>query len=642
MIRIALVLVTLLLGGCADPAMQGPVEDGSEAGVVSQAPEDSFSSLASVSPSSVEPGDSEVTVTIAADDEPLGSGTYFRIERWDGQAWQLQHYVRHGAVQPAGLGEFLDDGYGIEPGEMLSEEVPLDGLEAGVHRIGLEMWSGEGSPSGENRVEVYARLDVSADAGDTAGRPVGWTELPTPLLSPRWGPVVAWIDDQAVVVGGRDTPPCPPNASCVPPEEPALSDGAVYDAAEGTWRSAAEAPVPIEPHAHAVVWRDNIVMQGDAGLYRYSVSEDAWSSLPAPAGQILAAGDRLVAVGSTDEVQGQGDDWVLSGDGAAWTPLPPDPIGAAYDRQMVWTGDSLVLLASSLDGVQNPTFVQAARLTDPFGAAEWGLLPESTVLGGGGGWISTPWGVVSPTPGGADGGQVNGFGRTLPYSGVLRLDPPAWRELPPGRDVTSDVQLARTGRPSTDGRVLLGDGWVLDLSTGEWMAVPQNPAGSDQAGVGGAGTRLLQVGGGTYDQDHSEFTAVADAWLWTAPPGMGTGGDPTAVELPTPEPYERPQRGPGDPDGAIDCTDDDDLAETNFDSSGPGAGSPSDALQTGLAAAADIGNGDVVINNESYASVVSNGREVVTARAVELDDATWVIAQATACSRQLLDAVVSR
>lgn len=330
---------TLVLGGCADPATQGPVEAGSEAAVIFQPPEGLFSPMASLSPSSAAPGDREVTIAITADDEPLESGTYFRVERWDGQAWRLQHYVWHGEDRPADLEEFNDDGYGLEPGETLTEELPLEDLQAGVHRIGLQMWAGDGSPSEQDRVDVYARLDVSAAAADTAGTPGGWTELPTPPLGPRWGSVVAWVGDEAVVVGGRDTPPCPPNASCVEPEESALSDGAVYDAVDGTWRPTAEAPGPVEPHARAVVWRDGLVVQGDAELYRYSVVEDTWSTVPAPpAGAIVAAGDRLVAVGGSDEVQGQGDDWVLSGDGAAWTPLPQDPVGAAFDRQMVWTG----------------------------------------------------------------------------------------------------------------------------------------------------------------------------------------------------------------------------------------------------------------------------------------------------------------
>lgn len=60
-------------------------------------------------------GDTATELTITAADEPLGSGTYVRIERWDGGRWVLQHYVWHGEVQPADLDGFNDDGYGIEP-----------------------------------------------------------------------------------------------------------------------------------------------------------------------------------------------------------------------------------------------------------------------------------------------------------------------------------------------------------------------------------------------------------------------------------------------------------------------------------------------------------------------------------------------
>lgn len=34
-------------------------------------------------------------------------------------------------------------------------------------------------------------------------------------------------------MGGRDTPLCPSDANCAAPEEPALSDGAAYNLAEG-------------------------------------------------------------------------------------------------------------------------------------------------------------------------------------------------------------------------------------------------------------------------------------------------------------------------------------------------------------------------------------------------------------------------
>ena len=135
------------------------------AGVPTEPPADSFSQLASLSPDVVAPGDASTEITITADDAPLGSGTYFRIERWDGERWALQHHVWHGEVQPADLEGFNDDGYDIEPGEALVEQLPLDDLDTGVHRVGLEMRAGDDP---DVRLDVYARLDVRPGAQDDA------------------------------------------------------------------------------------------------------------------------------------------------------------------------------------------------------------------------------------------------------------------------------------------------------------------------------------------------------------------------------------------------------------------------------------------------------------------------------------------
>ncbi|CAN5386486.1 hypothetical protein BH23ACT9_BH23ACT9_05410 [soil metagenome] len=155
-----MLLLALLLGGCADAVTQGSVDESSEPGVVAAPPEGSFSPLSSLNPSTVEPGDRTTEIQITAADQELSSGTYFRVERWDGETWQLQHYVRQGEVYPADVEGFNNDAYGIEPGETLIEELPLDGLQVGIYRVGLEMRAIGGGPNDESEIQVYARLDV--------------------------------------------------------------------------------------------------------------------------------------------------------------------------------------------------------------------------------------------------------------------------------------------------------------------------------------------------------------------------------------------------------------------------------------------------------------------------------------------------
>ncbi len=184
---VSLLVIVLVLTACADPHSAQPAQS-DPAVAEPEPPAHAFSPLARLSPDVVRPGDSATEITITADDALLESGTYFRIERWDGTRWVLQHYVRHGEVQPADLDGFNDDGYGIEPGQTLVERLPLDDLDEGVHRVGLSMWQGDGPA--ESLVDVYARLDV---------RTAEDSEVPTAsqLDGAEW---------RSVVVEGLDLP----------------------------------------------------------------------------------------------------------------------------------------------------------------------------------------------------------------------------------------------------------------------------------------------------------------------------------------------------------------------------------------------------------------------------------------------------
>lgn len=139
-----------------------------------------------------------------------------------------------------------------------------------------------------------------------------WEELPAPPLSPRARVVGVWTGSEVLLVGG-DTWLCPPNASCVAPDEPPLSDGAALDPDTGSWRAIAPSPLPFSYASTAVLGDDVyfLVESGDgvAGarpvLLKYSLPDDRWEELPGPPraglGSLVAAGEVLVAFAGSDE-----------------------------------------------------------------------------------------------------------------------------------------------------------------------------------------------------------------------------------------------------------------------------------------------------------------------------------------------------
>src|SRR5688572_28231222 len=80
-----------------------------------------------------------------------------------------------------------------------------------------------------------------AGPADRAGG--AWERLPDPPLGPRENAVAVAAGGSALVVGGSDAEPCPPNAGCVPTREPPLRDGAVFDPRAGKWSRIVDAPV---------------------------------------------------------------------------------------------------------------------------------------------------------------------------------------------------------------------------------------------------------------------------------------------------------------------------------------------------------------------------------------------------------------
>jgi hypothetical protein len=355
-----------------------------------------------------------------------------------------------------------------------------------------------------------------------AGHAARWARLADSPLSPRQGPVSAYVDGRAVFAGGDPGTPCPPSADCARPTTYAV-DGAAYDLQEESWTPIADAPVGIPDLApHAVVGK-HLFVRVEGELLDYDAPRDRWKTLEIPSGapdglSLAADGPRLVLTSESDE-QVQQPDRVLDTRTGSWSTLPNDPLRLAFDRVITATDQGLVLTAKRLEATgspADPALVRAALL--PRGAELWTRFSDSDQIGGSR-WAWTGKRMVDPTLGGADGGETNGYGRTIPNGGILDPATGTWSHLLHAPD-------ERTGGwavEAIDGPVLAADGWLYDDTATTWTRLPRPKGAPPSAGVAvWAGDTLLVLGGEDWEtvDEPDELTAkrVYSTGLWAYNP----------------------------------------------------------------------------------------------------------------------------
>ena len=287
-----------------------------------------------------------------------------------------------------------------------------------------------------------------------------WRAVPASPLSPRAGALGLWTGSEVLLIGGSDAAPCPPSASCLPPDVPPLADGAAFDPQTGTWRRIADSPVPFE-WAQAVVIRKTAYLwipgspgrpNADSAFLTYHVRQDRWQELPLPAnsdrfGGIVQAGDGIVAYAGTDE-QGEQPDLVFDPAMGAWSELQPDPLSPSFDRSMAWSGEELLLFDHELvpnPGSEKPSVTRAAALDLESGS--WRRLPDSEILASGP-WVTDDARLINPMLGSADGGDTNNWGRNYPYGGILDPQAVAGQRYPTHPTVRKTSQAASSPNPS--------------------------------------------------------------------------------------------------------------------------------------------------------------------------------------------------
>ena len=405
--------------------------------------------------------------------------------------------------------------------------------------VALVLVAAAGCGDDSTSLEADERVPTAAETDTVDGEQARWEPLPDAPLTARHGAVAVWTGSSVVVVGGRDTDPCPPDAGCTAPPRPPLRDGARFDPATGVWSTIADAPVPITSGSEPAVVGGRVFMLVErsvsepdasaASFIAYDPAADTWETLPAPpeeAGdwlRLVAAGDRVVAYQGSQEL-GPAPDVVFDPTTETWSVLPPDPLAPSFDRSMLWTGDHLVLLGKEVvpnPGSERPAVVRAARLAGLDG--DWERLADSEILG----WDFRFVGerVVSADLGGADGGETNPYGRTYPHGGMLDPATGEWEPLPgdvptPEQAYEAGGEVYESSAPAAGGDLIAVHGYVLHVPSGRWIPLSRPDGGPD----GGAarvvaGDRIITWGGYTWGDSTGTSTATLldQGWVWSSP-----------------------------------------------------------------------------------------------------------------------------
>ena len=350
-----------------------------------------------------------------------------------------------------------------------------------------------------------------------------WRPMPSGPLSSREGAHMFWTGGEVFVIGGSDAPPCPPAASCVPPDSPALADGAAFDPATGQWRTIAPSPVPLG-NADGVVHDGRIFLwvtdldgrpASERAFLVYDPAEDSWERLEIPqsmpgAFALSDAGDLIVAH-QTSQERGVDGDYLFDLNLRSWSLLPPDPLQPSFDRTMVWAGSELVLLgveAVAQPGSTGPPVYRAAAYDMASGS--WSQLPASEVIAWSPIWYWAGDRIINPSVGSSDGGDVNNYGRLYPFGGILDPASGSWASLPSGADQPTQFTGYTAGNPDL---LLNFEGWVLDVAGGRWLALDApDQRDSQGSAVTWAGSDLLVWGGVVWDGDNGIL--VNTGWMW--------------------------------------------------------------------------------------------------------------------------------
>ncbi|MCU1404614.1 MAG: hypothetical protein JWQ43_917 [Glaciihabitans sp.] len=358
-------------------------------------------------------------------------------------------------------------------------------------------------------------------AAAAAGVEGEWSPVPDSPLSARRETAGAWLDGAFFIFGGTDSETCVDYPQCYMEQAQSLTDGARFDPQSQEWTAIADAPGPVGDwntvvaddvfYILAVDWSTE---GPDSSFLRYNPVDDQWTELPAPPtpyAWLRNAGDRVVAIGTSDE-EGRATDSVFDPATDTWSALPADPVGSSFDREAVWTGDRLMLFANPRYpdfGVEGPYSVRVAALDGTL--RDWSILPDTEMIGDYP--VTVGERVVFPYRWEEANGVVDEWGGQLLHGGIL--DPTDLTVTPLPDEWMADPSGGSGGTlANTPGIAVVGDrlytpefGQLLEPVTGTVADIPRIPsdeqlyaptvlANDDTIFVWGGVTNGVNVGSG--------------------------------------------------------------------------------------------------------------------------------------------------
>lgn len=367
-------------------------------------------------------------------------------------------------------------------------------------------------------------LGVTSDDGQGDPQPPDtWAPMVGSPLSPREPGVAVWTGEEMIVVGGSDATPCGSGADCSVRVQP-LADGAAYDPASNSWRSIADAPEAFA--GGSATWTGTEMLVAVSGapldsaiqtLLSYNPTSDTWTRRADPPPSLARSawtGREWVFVAQLSS--GDVSDWKYLPESDRWEALPVDPIGRGSDRQVVWTGDELILFVSVFDEEGQPTngFYQAVVLEDD--QREWRMLPRPRIVNNGNRWIAAGDFVVNPTGGSTNGND--GQPIVFEYGGILDLRTEEWEPLGERPSISDPNPFSRTGYVGEADGWVVDDSFLFDPGSGRWHEIDARPDGVNPGVAVWTGAELLTWGGYSETDDHSSAPQLTAAGFAYRPP----------------------------------------------------------------------------------------------------------------------------
>jgi hypothetical protein len=335
-----------------------------------------------------------------------------------------------------------------------------------------------------------------------------WTYVGSGPVAPRSDHFAVWSGDRVLIWGGAN------------PSETRLADGGCYMPATGEWGSLPAAPLSGRTGASVMWLRDRLIIWGgfadghqdrtEGGLVPlgdgayYIPQTRCWSPTPtsplSPRGSHIAfaSGGRMILWGGMRESGARcRDGATLDPLSNEWALVPPCPISAHTAQERVWTGATLIVWASSDQGLHAPGSLSligpASGRRPELGGNQQPSHPRASTSPLISDSIATftpaddRWQRITNGPGlplvvwatSIDNkvALVSPNGKALlwrPSDGSCSTLPPLPRLHPETRCVAYRDKLVILGESEIDHGSALS-GWWYDLSRGKWESLPASP-----------------------------------------------------------------------------------------------------------------------------------------------------------------------